>query len=249
MSQLSLHEQLNLLFAEKKSPDLKACLTHEDYVSFLNQHYLNIPIENLVLAFTHSSFSHEYEVPHQELSEFFGDAVVQLIVTQELMKRFPQEKEGTLSKLRSSIVNESTLAKVASSLNLNHLILVGKGEFKKELHQQETVLSDTMEALMAKIFTHHGLDFASDKFLGWLRLAQPDAFDREKLDVYDVKSRLQEATLAKYKSLPRYSSETLKEGIKVSLWLNESLLGEGIFSSKKIGEKELARKVLENNGF
>jgi ribonuclease-3 len=249
MSQLSLHEQLNLLFAQKKSPDLKACLSHADYLSFLNLHSLDIPIESLVLAFTHSSFSHEYEVPHQELSEFFGDAVIQLIVTQELMKLFPFEKEGTLSKLRSSIVNEGTLAKIASNLNLNHLILVGKGEFKKDLHQQETVLSDTMEALMAKIFTHHNLDFASDKFLGWLRLARPDAFNMDKLEDYDVKSRLQEASLAKYKSLPRYSSETLKEGIKVSLWINENLLGEGVFSSKKIGEKELARKVLENNGF
>lgn len=249
MSQLRLHEQLNVLFSERKSQDLQACLDHGDFELFMLVHGLSIPKDKMVLAFTHTSFSNEYEVPDQELSEFFGDAVIQLIVTQELMRLFPLEKEGRLSKLRSSIVNEKTLAKLASFLNLNQLILVGKGEFKKELHLQDTVLSDTMEALMAKIFKYHGLEMASEKFLGWLKEALPESFKIENVETFDVKSRLQEATLAKYKSLPRYGAETLKEGFKVTVWVNDNLLGEGIFSSKKIGERELARKVLENNEF
>ena len=119
MSQTCLHEQLTELFAERNPERLIACLEHPQYKKFLTVHNLNIPLNELVLAFTHTSFSHEYEVNHQELSEFFGDAVVQLIITAELMRLYPQENEGRLSKLRSFIVNEKTLSQIAKSLKLN----------------------------------------------------------------------------------------------------------------------------------
>lgn len=249
MSQTRLHDQLIQLFTERNLQYLKACLEHPDYQSFLAKHSLQVPPEELVLAFTHTSFSHEYEVPHQELAEFFGDAVVQLIVTQELMKLYPSEKEGKLSKMRSSIVNEKTLASVARYLKLDELLLVGKGEYKKGLHHMDTVLADTVEALMAKIFKQHGLEFSSARFLSWLKASVPEAFSLENLDAFDAKSKLQEATLGKYKILPRYSSDAHSDGFKVQLWLNEKLLDEGVFTSKKIGERELARRVLEKNNF
>jgi len=249
MSHTRLHEQLIQLFSERNSQNLKACLEHQDFQSFLSTHSLTIPTQDLVLAFTHTSFAHEYEVPHQELSEFFGDAVVQLIVTSELMKLYPHEKEGKLSKLRSSIVNEKTLATVASFLKLNELILVGRGEYKKELHLQDTVTSDTLEALVAKIYIHQGMEVTSKTLLRWLNQSVPEAFKMENLESYDAKSKLQEATLAKYKTLPRYSADTLSEGFLVKLWVNEGLVAEGIFTSKKIGERELARQALENKEF
>lgn len=249
MSRSRLHELLLQLFSERNSQNLSACLEHIDYQSFLSIHHLTIPSHELVRAFTHTSFAHEYEVPHQELSEFFGDAVVQLIVTAELMKLYPNENEGRLSKLRSSIVNEKTLAKVATHLKLQELILVGRGEYKKELHLQETVISDTLEALIAKIYLHHGMEIASKRLLSWLQQSVPDAFNLQNLESYDAKSKLQEATLAKYKTLPRYSADTLSEGILVKLWVNDGLVSEGIFHSKKIGERELARKALENKEF
>jgi ribonuclease-3 len=71
----------------------------------------------------------------------------------------------------------------------------------------------------------------------------------DNLETYDAKSKLQEATLAKYKTLPRYSADTLSEGFLVKLWVNEDMVSEGIFNSKKIGERELARKALENKEF
>lgn len=249
MSQACLHDQLSRLFAERNSQNLKACLEHPDFQSFLSLHSLTVKPADMVLAFTHTSFSHEYEVPHQELSEFFGDAVVQLIVTTELMKLFPQEKEGKLSKLRSSIVNEKTLSVVARYLKLNDLILVGRGEFTKELHTQDTVLADTLEAVVAKVYAHHGMEFTSARFLSWLTEAAPEAFNLENLESYDAKSKLQEATLAKYKTLPRYSADTLNEGFLVKLWVNEEVIATGTYNSKKIGERELARQVLENKEF
>jgi ribonuclease-3 len=249
MSRTCLHELLLQLFSERNSQNLNACLEHIDYKSFLTLHSLTVPQEDLVLAFTHSSFAHEYEVPHQELSEFFGDAVVQLIVTAELMKLYPNENEGTLSKLRSSIVNEQTLAKVATHLKLQDLILVGRGEYKKELHLQDAVISDTLEALVAKVYAHHGMAMASERLLTWLSQSVPEAFKINNLENYDAKSKLQQATLAKYKTLPRYSADTLSEGFLVKLWVNDGLISEGVYNSKKIGERELARKALENKEF
>lgn len=249
MSRPRLHDQLLQLFSERNSQNLKVCLEHPDFQSFLSTHSLSVPAQELVLAFTHTSFAHEYEVSHQELSEFFGDAVVQLIVTSELMKLYPHENEGKLSKLRSSIVNEQTLAKVATYLKLNELILVGRGEYKKELHLQDAVISDTLEALIAKIYAHHGMAVASERLLGWLSQSVPEAFKMDNLETYDAKSKLQEATLAKYKTLPRYSADTLSEGFLVKLWVNEDIIAEGVYTSKKIGERELARKALENKEF
>jgi ribonuclease-3 len=249
MSQTRLHQQLLQLFSERNSQNLILCLEHPDFITFEAKHSLSIPLSDLVLSFTHTSFSHEYEVPHQELSEFFGDAVVQLIVTAELMRLYPNEKEGRLSRLRSFIVNEKTLARVGKGLNLQDLILVGKGEYKKELHLQDTVVSDTLEALMSMIFQHHGLEVSSKLLLKWLNEIDRSVFSMDNLENYDAKSKLQEATLAKYKSLPRYQADTLTEGFLVKVFVNEELLASGVFSSKKIGERELARQVLENKVF
>lgn len=249
MSQTRLHQQLLQLFSERNSQNLILCLEHPDFISFETKHSLDVPLSDLVLSFTHTSFTHEYEVPHQELAEFFGDAVVQLIVTAELMRLYPNEKEGRLSRLRSFIVNEKTLARVANGLKLSELILVGKGEFKKELHLQDTVVSDTLEALMATIFQHHGLEVSSKILLKWLKEIVPEVFSMENLENYDAKSKLQEATLAKYKTLPRYSADTHLEGFLVKVYVNEEVVAEGIYSSKKIGERELARQVLENKVF
>lgn len=250
MSQLTLHEELTVLFnSEKRSQGPLTCLHHNDFKSFSKKYDLNLDHQELVKALTHASFSHEYNTPHQELSEFFGDAVVQLIVTQELMRIFPNEKEGRLSKLRSSLVNEKTLATIARYLELQNLILVGKGEFKKNTHLLDAVLADSLEALMAKIFEANGLELTSKKFLSWLRNSVPGAFELQQLDQFDAKSRLQERTLAKYKSLPRYQSTEISEGFRVQIWINEKLLAEGNFNSKKNGERELAQQVLIKNEF
>lgn len=250
MSQLSLHEELNKLFSSEKSiQDISACLQHSDFETFISKHHLNLEASKLTQALTHASFSHEYHTPHQELSEFFGDAVLQLIVTEELMRLFPMEKEGRLSKLRSTIVNEKTLATIARTLHLQELLLVGKGEFKKNTHTVDTVLADSIEALVAKIYESNGLKFTSEKFLNWLNQAVPDAFNLNQLEQFDAKSRLQEKALAKYKSLPRYQSEEAEDGFKIQLLINDKLCAEGIFNSKKNGERELAQQVLIKNEF
>lgn len=245
MSRLPLHELLSKVFESKELAS--HLFQHEDYSSFVNSHDLKIPVQDLIQAFTHKSFSHEFNVPHQEQLEFLGDAVLQLILTDELFKKYSTtHNEGQLSKLRSALVNENSLASMARRLELGNLLLIGRGEFKKRLFEQETVLADTFEALLAQIYRHHGLELTKKIFLQWLNEFIPQAFDENFLDHFDAKSKLQEKVLGKYKNLPRYTAEQKGELFEISLWINEKVVASGVFPSKKIGEKELAKKILSH---
>lgn len=243
MSQPRLHAALeSALESRDQIPEL---FQHADFQAFSQEHGLEIPLNDLSLAFIHKSFSHEFNVSHQEQLEFLGDAVLQLILTDELYAKFPSEKEGHLSKLRSAIVNEKSLATLARGLKLNELLLVGKGEYKKRLFEQDTVLADTFEALLAQIYRFHGLDFTKALFLSWLHKFIPGVFEANFLDHFDAKSKLQEKVLAKYKKLPRYTSENVGDEFEIGLWINDELSASGVFPSKKQGEKELAQLVLK----
>jgi ribonuclease III len=244
MSRPRLHDDLNQLYQERQQARLEQCLTHPDFELFKTVHQLELPLAALVQVFTHTSFTHEYQAPHQEQLEFLGDAVLQLLLTEELYRRFPEEKEGQLSKLRSALVNEENLARIAGELDLGSLLLVGKGEFKKQLFTQAPVLADTFEALLAQIYLHQGLEFTRSKLLGWLQQFVPTAFAADFLVGFDAKSRLQELSLARFKQLPRYEAHPAGDGFEVKLWVNEELLAQGVFPSKKTGEKQLAQTVI-----
>lgn len=245
MSRPRLHECLAALFSEKVPEQLTTLIQHEDYNQFRASFGIKEGGTEFVQAFIHKSFSHEYEVAHQEQLEFLGDAVLQLILTDELYQRFPNHPEGHLSKLRSSIVNEKSLAMIARGLKLNDLILVGKGEFKKDLFDQDPVLADTFEAMLAVIYRKNGLEFTRALFFRWLEENRPGVFEND-LESFDWKSKLQEATLAKYKTLPRYTSSDAHQGFLIELWIEGKKVVEGIFPNKKAGEKELAENVIKN---
>ena len=243
MSRPRLHECLSELYAQKTPEHLTTLFQHEDFNVFRVRYGIEGGAE-FVQAFIHKSFSHEYSVAHQEQLEFLGDAVLQLILTEEIYQRFPEENEGRLSKLRSSIVNEKSLAILGRGLKLNELILVGKGEFTKNLFDQDAVLADTFEALLAVIYRKNGLEFTRNLLFQWLNEFRPGVFEND-LESFDWKSKLQEATLAKYKSLPRYTSSDADQGFLIELWIEGTKIVEGIFPNKKAGEKELAENVIK----
>lgn len=249
MSRPRLHELLELLYAQKGSQLLESCLMHSDFSELADRFNLKIPVQEVSKAFVHTSFSHEFNVSSYEQLEFLGDAVLSLILTDELYRRYPNEKEGKLSKLRSAIVNEGTLALMAKKLGFHELILVGRGEFKKNHQNQDTTLADTLEAFLGQIYRFHGLQVCQKLFLSWLIDAIPNALEKSFIEGFDVKSKLQEMSLAKYKKLPQYVSNAHGSDFEVQVWINDKLCASGIFSSKKIGEKQLATEVLEKENF
>jgi ribonuclease III len=239
------HEMLRIFLDSKNPADLVALKEHSDLGRLIHAQDLRIPKSELFLALTHRSFSNEFKINHQEKLEFLGDSVLSLIISLELFARFPEDHEGQLSKRRSLIVNEFTLSQLALGLGLDKLIVLGKGEFSKKLNLQNVVLADTLEALLAQIFLHNGLDFTHQTFNRWLIDYYPNAFENSELENFDAKSTLQQKSLALYKKLPRYTSENSGDQFKVTLWINDFAVETGFFSSKKKGEKKLAADYLQ----
>lgn len=115
--------------------------------------------ESLELALTHRSYAYENGgIPTNERLEFLGDAVLGIIITDELYRCHPDLPEGQLAKLRASIVNMHALAAVGLSLGLGELLLLGRGELLTGGRQKPSIVSDAVEALLGALYLEHGLE-------------------------------------------------------------------------------------------
>ena len=206
-------------------------------------------------ALVHRSFAHEnpqYEQADNETLEFLGDAVLGLAVSHLLLERFPNFNEGDLSRLRSSIVNERELAKLALSLNLGDYLLLGKGEELTGGRQKSSLLADTVEAVLAAIYLDGGLETAIDVVKRLFCAYFDEERDGDPLKAWDkdYKTQLQELTQARLKLTPAYVLET-EEGpdhdktFYVSVALDGRILAQGSGKSKKEAQQEAARQALE----
>ncbi|WP_166849129.1 ribonuclease III [Isoptericola sp. BMS4] len=119
--------------------------------------------ELLVLALTHRSFAHEAGgIPTNERLEFLGDTVLGLVVTEALYRRHPDLPEGELAKMRAATVSQRALAAVARRLDLGGYVLLGKGEMRTRGFDKDSILSDTVEALIGATYLSHGLEPARE---------------------------------------------------------------------------------------
>lgn len=160
--------------------------------------------ELLRQALTHRSHSS----PHNERLEFLGDSVLNCAVATLLFARFPQLKEGDLSRLRANLVRQESLAEIASGLNLGDLLLLGEGELKSGGFRRPSILADGLEALFGAIYLDAGFDpaFAAIQRLYNSRIADIDPRESAK----DAKTALQEWLQGKRMALPHYAlRETL----------------------------------------
>lgn len=116
----------------------------------------------LINALTHRSFAHENPgLPNNERLEFLGDAVLEFVVTETLFARFPHWVEGRLAKVRAKAVSEGELARVGrEKLHLSSYILLGHGEMMNDGADRDSILCDTVEALIGAVFLSHGIDGA-----------------------------------------------------------------------------------------
>ncbi|WP_159798607.1 ribonuclease III [Puerhibacterium puerhi] len=119
--------------------------------------------ELLVLALTHRSFAHEAGgIPTNERLEFLGDTVLGLVVTEALYRRHPDLSEGELAKMRAATVSQRSLAAIARRLELGRYVLLGKGEVRTRGFDKDSILSDTVEALIGATYLSHGLETARE---------------------------------------------------------------------------------------
>ena len=147
---------------------------------------------------THRSFGDR----NNERLEFLGDSILNFVVASALFSRFPEAKEGDLSRLRARLVKQQTLAEIARELDLGGFLTMGSGELKSGGFDRDSILSDAVEAIIGAVFLDGGITQAADCVL-WLykeRLAALTSSNIEK----DAKSRLQEHLQGIGQSVPDY---------------------------------------------
>jgi ribonuclease-3 len=172
---------------------------------------LGVGLEPALLeqALTHRSFAYENGgLPTNERLEFLGDAVLGLVVTAALFDAHPDLPEGRLAKLRASVVNSRALADVArhlGPLGLGHCLLLGKGEESTGGRDKESILADTLEALLGAVYLQYGLPTAAEVVH---RLFDPVMARAARLGAgLDWKTSLQELTAGRGLGVPDYQIE------------------------------------------
>ena len=157
----------------------------------------------LDLALTHRSMGSE----NNERLEFLGDSILGMVISSELFSRFPEEKEGVLTRLRSSIVKGDTLSEIAAELNLGDFIKLGSGELKSGGYRRASTLADVVEAIIGAIYLDSKTDFGIlkiEKIILTVFRSRIDSCEPSGV-LKDPKTRLQEHLQSKNLPLPVYS--------------------------------------------
>ena len=218
------------------------------------QRTLGVPFEQqelLTQALTHSSYANENPgtaPSSNERLEFLGDAILGLIVAENLFEDFPTMAEGEMTRLRSILVKQDTLARVAETINLGSYLYLGKGEESSGGREKPANLARALEALIAAVYLDHGYEVTDQFVLEILDVELANILYQGT--IVDYKSQLQELIQAKAQQTPVYNLiET--EGpdhdkkFTVEVKLGNEVLATGTGRSKKKAETEAARIALE----
>ena len=218
------------------------------YDQLLKQLGVELSPQLLELAFTHRSFAYETGITTtNERLEFLGDAVLGLVVTEELYLKYPDLDESRLSPLRSGIVNMRALANIARSLELGKYIRLGKGEEVTNGRDKNSLLADALEALIGAIYLECGFSQSAEVIRALIRETLDSAM--AKGAGLDGKTALQELVAAIGKGVPEYQiTETGPDHDKsftASALVAGEVIAEGSGKSKREAEQSAARAAFE----
>lgn len=152
----------------------------------------------LELALTHRSQG----ANNNERLEFLGDSILNFVVGEALFRRFPEAREGQLSRLRSQMVKGETLAQLAREFDLGDCLILGEGEMKSGGRKRQSILADTVEALIGAIYLESGFEPCAERIRAWYR-ERLEALSLEH-PAKDAKTQLQEFLQARRLPLPDY---------------------------------------------
>jgi len=199
-------------------------------------------------ALTHSSYANEHKIPSNERLEFLGDSVLSIIMSDKLFRDLPDVDEGTLTKIRASIVCEETLAELAAGIGLGKMLYLGNGENQSGGRMRPSITSDAFEALLGAIYLDSGMDAARR----WLLNIADNAIKKaiKSRDLRDYKTHLQEYVQREKLGFVRYMMVDKNGPVHeihfiMQAYIRDRAMGIGEGSSKKEAEQQAAKATLE----
>lgn len=205
-------------------------------------------------ALTHRSYLNEhkgYGYNHNERLEFLGDAVLELVVTENLFHNY-ENPEGELTSFRAALVNGDMLAKIGSDLGLENYLLMSRGESKDTGRARGYLVANAVEAVIGAIYLDQGYDASRDFILEHVMSHLPEVFEQGLHT--DAKSRFQELAQEKTGTTPSY--RVLKEwgpdhdrNFVAGVYLGAELVAEGTGNSKQEAQREAAKQALLVKGW
>ena len=229
-----------------------------DFKTFAKKLGVNfLDISLLQTACTHRSYLNEVKstkVEHNERLEFLGDAVLELVVTDFLYKKYPRKNEGDLTAYRSALVNTNSLSRVADNIGINEYLILSKGEAKDTGRARAIILADAVEAIIGAVYLDQGYEtaeaFIARSILEFLKI---EDIISNKLWL-DAKSRFQERAQEVTGQTPIY--KTVKETgpdhdkqFTVGVFIGDTQIALGAGPSKNEAEQKAAEKAIEVKGW
>ena len=209
------------------------------------QKKINIKFKNLNYlkkSITHKSFD---PLNNYEKLEFLGDRILGFVISKKLIELYPDQREGVLDKKLASLVNKNKCLEIAKLISLEKFILVGNKSTKSKVENK--IIADSIESLIGAIYYDKGFE-VTEKFI--LNMWK-NFINLSEETIIDSKTKLQEYSLKKFKSLPVYklvssSGPKHKPKFTISVRLKDTKLYEGSGDSKKKAEQNAAKKLLDN---
>jgi len=205
----------------------------------------------LAQAFCHRSFLNEntdLNLGNNERLEFLGDAVLELVVTEDLYKKYPDKSEGELTNWRAALVNAKILSRIAQEIGFNDFLLLSKGEEKEGGKARQYILANTFEAVIGALYLDSGYKICQNFIKKHLLKELPHILEANLYK--DAKSHFQEEAQEKNRITPTY--KVLEErgpdhakNFVIGVYLNKELVAKGEGLSKQEAEEAAAKKALE----
>ncbi|MBI5461820.1 MAG: ribonuclease III [Gammaproteobacteria bacterium] len=190
---------------------------------------------------------------NNERLEYLGDAVLGLVIAEDLYRRYPQASEGELSRLRASLVRKQTLAELARDLQLGEYLRLGSGELKSGGYRRDSILADALEAIFGAVYLDGGFA-ASAGLIQTLYAERLQNLPTEPLAIKDPKTQLQEYLQSRHLHLPEYAVVSVRGDAHDQIFevechivaLTQTTRAQG--SSRRRAEQQAAQQMLEQLG-
>ncbi len=230
-------------------------MKEEKYKNFERTLNISFRDKNLLKqAFIHRSYINENKnigLAHNERLEFLGDAVLELVITELLFKRFPNEDEGILTAYRSALVRTEMLSSLARSFGMEELLLLSKGEMRSGEKARDYILANTFEAFIGALYLDGGFNVVKSLLQKHLLPKINEII--QKGTWKDPKSHIQEYAQERYGITPRYelinsSGPDHDKHFIVALFFGDKEISKGEGKSKQKAQQDAARNALKKEG-